>query len=487
MSKENENKEELNKLANKMEKVVNKAQKKQVQDQLSGKQQSSSSNSSKNVASAQSQADLRLQLQNMMKNLALMEQGGAGASAARTMDDHRFWNTQPVPQYDEEVNEVGAIEPSVPVDQVSKDPPPLPKEFEWCEVDMTDEAQVKELYQLLTFNYVEDDDAQFRFDYSAAFLKWALQPPKWKKSWHVGVRVASNKKLVAFISGIPADMRTYKVTQPLTEINFLCVHKKLRSKRLAPVLIREITRRTHLEGLFQAVYTSGSVLPKPVATCRYYHRSLNPKKLVECNFSRIPQKWTLARMIKHYKVPDQTTVPGLREMRDQDVPQVQTLLNAYLSRFDMAPVFETEDDVRHWVLPHKDVVWGYVVENPETKKITDMFSFYSLPSSVIGNPKHSTLNAAYLFYYAVDIPSELKGNQAEESKFLKKRLNELFKDALVLAKKEGFDVVNALDLMDNALVVDELKFGPGDGYLNYYLYNWKCPDVGRNKVGLVML
>lgn len=64
-----------------------------------------------------------------------------------------------------------------------------------------------------------------------------------------------------------------------------------------------------------------------------------------------------------------------------------------------------------------------------------MFSFYSLPSSVIGNPKHSTLNAAYMFYYAVDIPPEIKGNQKEESSFLKKRLNELVKDALVLAKK----------------------------------------------------
>ena len=64
-----------------------------------------------------------------------------------------------------------------------------------------------------------------------------------------------------------------------------------------------------------------------------------------------------------------------------------------------------------------------------------MFSFYSLPSSVIGNPKHSTLNAAYLFYYAVEIPSKLKGKQGEEAKFLKKRLGELFKDALVMAKK----------------------------------------------------
>lgn len=55
----------------------------------------------------------------------------------------------------------------------------------------------------------------------------------------------------------------------MVEINFLCVHKKLRSKRVAPVLIREITRRVHLKGIFQAVYTAGVVLPKPVSTCRY--------------------------------------------------------------------------------------------------------------------------------------------------------------------------------------------------------------------------
>ena len=56
--------------------------------------------------------------------------------------------------------------------------------------------------------------------------------------------------------------------QLMVEINFLCVHKKLRSKRMAPVLIKEITRRVNMEGIFQAVYTAGVVLPKPVGTCR---------------------------------------------------------------------------------------------------------------------------------------------------------------------------------------------------------------------------
>lgn len=222
----------------------------------------------------------------------------------------------------------------------------------------------------------------------------------------------------------------------LTEINFLCVHKKLRSKRLAPVLIKEITRRSHLEGVFQATYTAGVVLPKPVSTCRYYHRSLNPKKLVECNFSRIPPRSTLSRMIKNYKLPEKTSTVGLREMREQDASQVRVLLNKYLSRFDFAPVFETDEDVKHWILPHEKVVWSYVVEDTETKKITDVFSFYSLPSSVIGNPKHSTLNAAYMFYYAMDVSDDL--NEAQKDAFITKRLNELINDALILAKKVMF-------------------------------------------------
>lgn len=43
----------------------------------------------------------------------------------------------------------------------------------------------------------------------------------------------------------------------------------LRSKRVAPVLIREITRRVNQQKIFQAVYTAGVVLPKPVGVCRW--------------------------------------------------------------------------------------------------------------------------------------------------------------------------------------------------------------------------
>ena len=129
----------------------------------------------------------------------------------------------------------------------------------------------------------------FRFDYSMPFLEWALTPPNYDTSFHLGVRnERSGSKLMAFITGVPATAVVRGKPVRVVEINYLCVHKRLRTKRLAPVLIKEITRRVNLKGVFQAVYTAGVVLPKPVASCRYYHRSLDPKKPVSYTHLTLP-------------------------------------------------------------------------------------------------------------------------------------------------------------------------------------------------------
>lgn len=41
---------------------------------------------------------------------------------------------------------------------------------------------------------------------------------------------------------------------------------------------------------------------------------------------------------------------------------------------------------------------------------------------------------------------------------------------------------NALDLMENKTFLEKLKFGIGDGNLQYYLYNWRCPGTDSEKV-----
>jgi len=159
----------------------------------------------------------------------------------------------------------------------------------------------------------------FRFDYSIQFLQWALTPPGYHKEWLFGVRGGKKNRLFGFISGIPVDCVARGNKIKMAEINFLCVHKSLRTKRLATVLIKEVTRRVNLHDIWQAVYTAGVLIPLPIAKTTYWHRSLNPKKLVEVGFSSLPAQTPMARYVKMLKIQAEPTIKGLRPMEKRDV------------------------------------------------------------------------------------------------------------------------------------------------------------------------
>lgn len=308
---------------------------------------------------------------------------------------HKFWDTQPVPKMNtmvpmQQVLEQGPIDPIKTVEEVRQAPYNIGSAYEWVSIDVWDDEWMNEIYTLLTENYVEDDDSMFRFDYSVPFLRWAICPPGYLQDWHLGVAVKGKKKLVGFITAIPANVNVHGQVVQMVEINFLCVMKKLRDKRLAPILIKEITRRVNLSNIWQAVYTAGVVIPTPVSQARYYHRSLNPIKLVEIGFSRLGPRLNKARAIRLFKVPDKAQLPGIRPMQERDVRAVQRLLMEYLRRFSIYVDF-TQEEVAHFFLPREDVVYSYVVQDPETREITDFCSFYSLPSSILHNPKHNKL------------------------------------------------------------------------------------------------
>lgn len=451
--------------------------------------------------------------------------GESSQEDARRLDaNHRFWSTQPVPAMSDQHSEDAAhapVEPAKQLSEVSAEPYNLPDGFEWVSIDVSQDAELQETYELLSKNYVEDDDAMFRFAYPIDFLRWGLTPPHYHKDWHVGVRVTKTRKLVACITGVPATLDLYGRAVPICEINYLCVHKKLRSKRLAPMLIKEVTRRVNLRGIWQAAYTAGVVLPRPVASCRYYHRSIDPKKLIEIGFSRLDPRTTMQLTVRKAKLPSTPLSAGIRAMLPSDVPSAAIALNRYLAQTSsMRPIF-TAEEVAHWLLPREGVIDCVVVPRKETRKrareileaavqrieahrqeslkanpreaaggtnsvggdeaaaaearqivdwekiikaavgegaeddevviVTDLVSFYHLPSIVIRNPKYTHLYAAYLYYYVADsIP-----------------LKQLLLDALIIARDKGIDVFNCLELLQNSEVFKDLQYIPGDGCLQY--------------------
>ena len=85
---------------------------------------------------------------------------------------------------------------------------------------------------------------------------------------------------------------------------------------------------------------------------------------------------------------------GFRDLHDADYPAVTSLLNDYLSQYKLHQNFD-EQELRHFLKSQKGLIYAYVVE-AEDGTITDLCSFYSLPSSILHNHEHTELRAAYM-------------------------------------------------------------------------------------------
>uniref|UniRef100_A0A8K9XAE2 Glycylpeptide N-tetradecanoyltransferase n=1 Tax=Oncorhynchus mykiss TaxID=8022 RepID=A0A8K9XAE2_ONCMY len=402
-----------------------------------------------------------------------------GKGLPRTLEEasrrpYPFWDTQPVPKLgDDNATTHGPIE----VDKVSvrEEPYSLPQGFSWAPLDLGDPAVLRELCALLNENYMEEDDNTSRFDFSPEYLLWALCPPGWLPQWHCGVKVNGNQKLVGFIAAVPTNIRIYDTEKRMAQVHFLCVHKKLRSKRMTPVLIREVTRRVNMQGVYQAVYTASGVLPKPVATCRWTHLNTLQYTAItisSCVYSGLILKTGIdpnPALSLSFPFCQAPKTAGLRPMTRGDVKGVHMLLQGYLKKYHLAPVL-SQEEVEHWLLPRENVIDTYVVEN-SAGVLTDFVSFYTMVSRVLNHPVHKGLKAAHSLYCVSSSTP----------------LPDLMEDTLFLAKSKGFDVFTVLDLMENTSFLEKLKFGIGDKSLHYYLYNWRCPTIGLKMVGLVVL
>ncbi len=385
--------------------------------------------------------------------------------------EHKFWSQQPVSVKQSKRNKY--IDPEL-ASHAPPTPYPLPDGFYWSTLDIHDPKEGEELYQLLAEHYSEDVHSAFRFDYTLEFLRWALCVPGYETEWHLAVRHANNHKLYAFISGVPATFSIFGARNQTVIINFLCIHRRLRSKRLAPVLIKEVTRKILVirPSMNSAIYTGAAELPGMVAKHHYYHRIINVKKMVEVSFIRVPKETTMASYIKLYRVPDEIQTTGLRQMNRGDVPALQQFLEQYHNKHsDLYQVF-SEEEVQYYFMPRDNIVDTYVAygvgDSTNQCKITELVSYYTVHSKVL-QPGAASGHASYKGGYAFQVCS---------SSAVRLATKQLLSDAIILAKKTGHDTMTMLDNQQhNEDVLRQVKFTASNGLLYYYIYNWQCPRV----------
>ena len=336
-----------------------------------------------------------------------------------------FWNNQPV-QRDITQTLDSIIDPTV------LDNPPqynikLLPGFEWCEITPD------ELKSFL--------DEQYYYSYSKNLIESLMV----NNLFNVGVKV--NGRIVGSIIGTPMRIRVRQNVISVLSINFLCVHQKLRGKRLAPVLIKEISIRARHDGIMYAIYTGPRDLHTSICDVRYYHRPLDMPRLIQCGMCDQSEC--------DHPLPPTTYSKWQEAENEVDIRYITSLLSE--TKGDLQRIW-THSEVQRELVNGGDGMHTFVSES-------GFISFYGMKSKI-------GVDIATLYAYHVVEPGNLQ---------------QLLTDALILAKQLGYHVMNAFDIGDHLELLNTLKFTRGTGLLSYYLYNFNCRSIDNLDVNLVMI
>lgn len=153
------------------------------------------------------------------------------------------WDDYPMKRDDKHFNKIIQSD-FVPLTDSTK-PEPLPANFVFGSIDLTNDAAMSRLCLFLNSNF------NSLFELDIKHLKWVLDVPtapdaKVSHLSVVTVCVASSEKIVGAVCSRPI---TYKIDGRVIqtrEIGWLCTLKELRGKRLASMLMKEMYRRCHL-------------------------------------------------------------------------------------------------------------------------------------------------------------------------------------------------------------------------------------------------
>lgn len=277
----------------------------------------------------------------------------------------------------------------------------------------------------------------------------------------VGLEDVPSNALVGFVCSFPSSFSAHGISLDAVEANFLCVSHEYRSRGLAPLLINEITRLNNLNGIFSAIFTSGTLIGQPFARAQYFHLPLNYTKLKLCGFidDKIPQAH---RKCSSYSTLKLKSLFDCTETIQRDI--CTKLQTQYKTSYDMFANYSWDAFSNVFISGSK--LKTFVGLNDD-ESISSVISYYVIDSKILENESVSKISCAYIFH-----------NIAENAN----ALCSIFSQLIDIFSQSGIDVINCLNTMNNMILIEEFGFKPGDGYLNYYFYNWKTSHIPLDKL-----
>jgi len=361
---------------------------------------------------------------------------------------YKFWDTQPMTKLKDIVTHDGMIDLNIDIEQISKESNTCPENFAWENLDINNKDQLKKVSYFLDKFFMVDSSNNFKGNYSPELLEWL-----YNKSEYIGISLIVKKTglVVGFIIGKVVNMQVNKNKLELIETNFLCVHPKIRTKGVVSMLIQELRRQFNLKNYFCGLFVDIEYLPTPICSITRYNRAINVDNLIETEYMKLDSNINADEVKKALRLPEKIS-SNFKKMEESHLEQVYELFNEYMDKYSFHPIF-TLEEFEHIFLNNKFVT-TYVYEDTYGF-VLDFISYYNTEATVFKNNK--IIKKGTLFYYTCINETQYK----------------LIQDILNVAKNNGIDVFNAMEIMENQYTLRELGFEEGSSNLHYYLYNWK--------------
>ena len=346
-----------------------------------------------------------------------------------SIPEMKEWEGLPFLWRGQDIGEIGPIETST---CVRNKPYPLLQGYKWSVLDSSNFDEIIQLRDL-TCSVSRKLSVSNKLFVSRKFLQWVISSPLHKKGCLFGIRSSSNKKLVWVAFSIPYKIRIGGIILSVTHLQYA-------GSDFHNIGIKETMRILRYERIFQAtIGTQQCVIPKSVITQDMY----------VCD-------------LRLHSLPYTTRTVGLRRMTPSDVPKALALTNQYTSQFEIGQVFQSEEEFSNWFLsPLRDDIITYVVEEPNSGNITDMFSF----KTAVDTSEAATVTALVI---------------------TKSSPKQLITDLLVCVKDQNVNFVSLYQYgLKEHLFTDLFKLATYQ--LHWLFYNYKYPEVDNDNHCLFMV
>lgn len=378
--------------------------------------------------------------------------------------NYQFWSTQPVPSL---VTPITRDIKMQNLEEPLEEPLGLLEGYEWATLDISNNDECDKVTNFLNKQYDSKKNKKFRPFFSKNFIRWQLG----SNGICLVVRVVTSGTIVGAILSTVNTLQLNKYQHNCPEVKHVCVHRKLRGKKLVTRLFRELTRRYRLQGFDKGFYGSNRYLPKPFFQSKQFSRAINPKILMNTGYLR-PEKVTLEDLERVYYLPkkfilNKKAKEKFVRMEEEHCPQAYEKLCAYFKKFNVHPVWTYEEFKEHF-MGHSHV-YAYVMIWEE--EVIDFVSFYVQPIQNFADEseKYPQIRVGHLYHYSA----------TDETAY------RMVSNALIAAKNHGIDVMKGLEVMEHGLNMQDHAFIEDNDLSFYYMWNWATPE--RNIIQMAKL